>query len=278
MKEQNIYKFKQLVEVCLHTKNYAKLAATTLMLLKNTVVSQAHSLQIPLKTDGYIHEMMFQVNRVSRLKSGISPYKESMITRIKLIENLMKKGKGKIPLRYIKDAIALYFDLQQVTIPSANSIIEASSGTSSKGFFSHFNKSGIESPILQLITHELSSRERTLRSRVTARGDENAMIELQKLSQLKSSLTTSSSKKIQIKGSLSTDQRYHLFLAQSKAYPLLGVFFLLIILSLLILIQITLNLSLLSSLGIFFLMFGGGAAFSLYLYSLAKRKAVNYPW
>lgn len=277
MNKQEIFKFKQLVEVCLDTKNYTKLAATTLMLLRNRVILHAHSMQIPLKSDAYIHEVMFQVNRVVSLKSSISPYKESMVIRVKLIENLMKKGKGNIPLRYIKDAITLYFDLQQVKLPSSELSIDTSGSTFSRRFFSRLNKSGYESPIQNLIAHELSSREQSLRSRVDIGGDENAIMELQRISHLKASLTNNPNKKIQLNGPVSMDQRYLLFLAQSKAIPLLGIFFLLITLSLLELLQITLNLDLLTSLGTFFLMFSGGAMFNLYLYSLAKRKAVNIP-
>jgi hypothetical protein len=273
--DQKVFKFKQLIEACLETKNYIKLAATTLMLLRNTVISHTHSLQIPHKSDAYIHEIMLQVNRVLSLKSSVSMYKASMIARIKLIENLMKKGKGKIPLRFIKDATAIFFDLQQISIPSRETMIDASNRFSFKGFFSRFNNSENESPILQLITQELSSREQSLRSRANTGKDEIAMMELQKISRLKASLTSNISKKIQINGPISEDQRYILFLAQSKAYPLFGMFLLFLILSLLVLVQMTLNLALLAPLGTFFLMFGGGAALSLYLYSLAKRKEVN---
>jgi hypothetical protein len=278
MKEQMVFKFKQLVEACLETKNYTKLAATTLLLLRNTVISHARSLQIPIRSDAYIHEMMLQVNRVLSLKSSVSPYKESMIAKIKLIESLMKKGKGKIPLRFIKDAIALYFDLQQVSIPSGKLMVDPSSSLTSKGFFSRFNKSEHESPILQLITHELSSREQLLRSRADKGKDEVAIMELQRISRLKASLTDNKSKRIQVNGPISKDQRYLLFLAQSKTYPLFGIFFLLVTLSLLVLVQTTLNLALLAPLGTFFLMFGGGAALSFYLYSLAKSKVVSSLW
>ena len=278
MKEQMVFKFKQLVEACLETKNYTKLAATTLLLLRNTVISHARSLQIPIRSDAYIHEMMLQVNRVLSLKSSVSPYKESMIAKIKLIESLMKKGKGKIPLRFIKDAIALYFDLQQVSIPSGKLMVDPSSSLTSKGFFSRFNKSEHESTILQLITHELSSREQLLRSRADKGKDEVAIMELQRISRLKASLTDNKSKRIQVNGPISKDQRYLLFLAQSKTYPLFGIFFLLVTLSLLVLVQMTLNLALLAPLGTFFLMFGGGAALSFYLYSLAKSKVVSSLW
>jgi hypothetical protein len=275
--KQEIFKFKQLVEVCLDTKNYTKLAATTLMLLRSIVISHAYAFQIALKTDAYIYEMMIHLNRVLKLKSNISPYKEFIITRIKLIENLIKKGKGNIPLRYIKDAIILVFDLEQVILPSSEFAINTSSSMSSRKFFFGFNKSGNESPIQNLINHELSSRERSLRSRVESEGDENAIMELQRIADLKASLTNNTNKKVQINGLVSRDQRYLLFIAQSKSIPLLGIFFLLVTLSLLVLIQITLNFDLLAPLGPFFLIFAGGAALNIYLYSLAKRKAVNIP-
>lgn len=278
MKEEEISKFKQLVEVCLDTGNYTKLAATTLILLRNCVILHARAFQIPLRFDACIYDMMFQVNRVLSLKSNFSPYKESITTRVKLIENLMKKGKGNIPLRYIKDAIALYFDLQQVKFPSIDLTINTPSSTPSRRFFSRLNKSGYDSPIQNLIAHELSSREQSVRSRIDAGGDENAIMELQRITNLKASLTHNTNKKIQLNGSVSMDQRYLLFIAQSKAIPLLGIFFLLLTLSLLVLIQITLNFDLLASLGTFFLMFCGGAAFNLYFYSLAKKKAVTIPW
>jgi hypothetical protein len=277
MNGQQVSKFKQLIEACIHTKNYLKLAATTLMLIRNTVISQGISLHVPLKSEAYIHEMMLQINHLLNLRNDFSPYSEAMISQIKLIEKLMEKGKGMIPLRFIKEGIVLYFDLQQVSIPSLKSIGNVSRDTSSKGLFSRLNKSTYESPIHQLISHELSSREQSLRSRM-GEGDENAMSELQRISHLKASFDTNKSKKVQISGSLTQDQRYLIFLAQSKAYPLLGIFFLLTTLSFLVLVQITLNLELLSTLGMFFLMFGGGAALSLYLYSLTKRKAVYGSW
>jgi hypothetical protein len=278
VKDQKVFKFKKLVEVCLETKNYIKLSAATLILLRNTVISHAYSLQISLRSDAHIYEIMLQIDRVLSLKSIPSIYDESMITRIKLIENLMKKGKGNIPLRFIKDAASLYFDLQQVSIPTGKLMVDPSSTLSSKGFFSRFNKSEIETPILQLITHELSSREESLRSRANNGKNESAMMELKRISRLKASLTNNTSKRVRVNGPISKDQRYLLFITQSKAYPLYGMFFLLVTLSLLVLVQMTLNFALLAPLGTFFLMFAGGAGFSLYLYSLAKRKVVSSLW
>lgn len=275
--EQSL-KFKQLVEACLYTKNYSKIAKTAYMLLKNTIISQANSLRVSSKSHSFIYEVMLHVNRIIGLKLGIKPYTESVITRTKLIEKLMEKGKGEIPLRFIKDAISLYFDLQQLPLPSRDSVLDTSTAKSPKGFFSCFNTSENESPIHGLIVHELSSREQSLRFHINTGGDDNAMKELQKISHLKACFLSNENKKIQINDSLSTDQRFIIFLAQSKAYPLLGLFFLMLTLSSLVLIQIIVNLELLAPLGTFFLMFGGGAALTLYFYLLLKRKEEEILW
>lgn len=273
MTDEQAFKFKKLVEVCVETKNYKKIAAITLAMIKNEVNSHVVTLgSLPFSPDATIHEMMSQVNSILRAKFGITPYKESMIAQITLIENLMERGKGNIPVRFIKGAISLYYDVHQISLLPFNSAAERSPTKFSKGFFSRLNKPDDDSLIQQLIKDELSSRETVLRSKIESGSDENALKELQKISYLKGSLTTNGKSKIRLNDDyMNQDQRAVLFFAQSKAYPFLGIFFLLLFLSLLVLVQMTLNLELLPSLGMFFLMFAGGSAFSFYLYNLVKK-------
>lgn len=279
MIDEQAFKFKKLVEICVETKNYRKIAAITLAMIKNEVNSHLITLNLPLSSDASIHEMMSHVNTILREKFGIIPYKGSMITQLKLIENLMEKGKGIIPVRFIKDAISLYYDVRQISLLPFNSVTEHSPSKFSKGLISRFSQSNNESIIQKLISDELSSREKTLRSKIEVWKDENALKELQKISFLKESLTSDAKRKIRLNDrSVTQDQRYFLFFTQSKAYPFLGIFFLLAFLSILVLVQMTLNLGLLSSLGMFFLMFAGSSAFSLYLYGFIKKKVINNSW
>ena len=279
MSDQQALKFKKLVEVCLETKNYVKIAAITLAMIKNEVNSHAVTYDLSVNPDASIQEMMAHTNTILKVKFGISPYNESMITQIKLIENLMEKGKGNIPIRFIKDAIAIYFEMRQISLLPFKSVGNPASNIFSKRLFSRNNKSNDESLIQQLINNELSSRETVLRSRIESGRDDNALGELQKISILKESLTANKKKKIGLNdSSMTQDQRYFLFFAQSKAYPLLGMFFMLFFLSLLILTQMILNLELLAPLGSFFLMFAAASAISLYLYGLTKKKVITNPW
>lgn len=281
MNDPQALKFKKLVELCVETKNYKKIAAITLAMIASEARSHLIALNLPLSPKASIYEMMVHINTRLKVKHGIMPYKDSIITQIKLIEKLMERGKGNIPVKFIQDAIALYFDLHQISLLPFKSIVDDSPSMFSKekGLFSRFNQSkSNETLIQQLITDELSSRETLLRSRIEAGSDENALQELHKISCLKESLVNNKKKKIQINGLATQDQRYSLFFAQSKAYPLLGTFFLLTCLSVLVLTQMILNLELLTSLGTFFLMFAGASAFSLYLYFLVKKKVVQNPW
>ena len=280
MNDQQVVKFKKLIEVCLETENYKKIAVITLAMIANEIHSHLITLNLHLNSDASIHKMMLYVNNNLRLKFGITLYKEFMITQVKLIESLMEKGKGNIPVKFIQEAIAIYFDLLQISLLPFKSVADNSPGKypKEKRFFSRFNQSNNESIIQQLVKDELCSRETILRSRIETGKDENALKELHKISCLKESILNDKTKKIQLNDLTSKDQRYLLFFAQSKAYPLLGGFILLAFLSLLVLLQIILNLELLTSLGMFLLMFAGASAFSLYLYGLLKKKEVNTLW
>ena len=274
MKDQLLLKFQELVEICLESGNHSKISATTLVLLNNIITSHALSLHISTKPDAFIYERMLQINHVMSFKMGYFLYKEEMINQIKLIERLMEKGKGEIPKKFIKKAIRLYFQIQEVSIPQLESNFEnEAKKTFNKGIF-HFNKSREESPIQKLINYELSSRERTVRAQMDRGKKNEAILELQKIASLKASIMANNRKKMKLTTNLSDEQRYFWFQSQSKVYPLLGVFLLLTTFSLLILMQLVANLELLASLGTFFLLFSGSGIFSLYLYIKIKQKVV----
>lgn len=160
-------KFETLVKKCIMSGNHAKLSATTLQLISNQADVMGIKLGIgrrnPRKEE-FIHHFLERLNRYI-IHLGISLIPANLIKRVKIIETLFTKSRGNLPKTYLKDAIALYYDIQKIKIPELDRFTRALkrqdySSTNSFNLFSKKHRNGSSSMVRELFLNEIDKRER----------------------------------------------------------------------------------------------------------------------
>lgn len=229
-------KFKILVERCILSGNYAKLSATTLQLISNQADLMGIKLGIGRRNprkDEFIHHFLERINRyIIHLEIDLIP--DDMIKRSKVIETLFSKSKGNLPKTYLKDAIALYYDIQKIRIPEMNRFTRALrrkdySNTRSFNLFSRKPRYGSSSMVRELLLTDIEKRERELRHQLkNSKGMNEEVLETSlQLKRIRSALNNHNNRKIPIQGRLKDNPDYHASKKGSGWLLVVGIFILL---------------------------------------------------
>ncbi|MBY9003438.1 MAG: hypothetical protein KGD73_05665 [Candidatus Lokiarchaeota archaeon] len=212
-------KYETLVEKCIMTGNHSKLSATTLHLISNHADLMGIKLGIgrrnPRKEE-FIHYFLERINRYI-VHLGINLIPADMIKRVKIVETLFSKSKGNLPKTYLKDAIALYYDIRKIQIPEMDRFTRALrrhdySNTRSFNLFSKKPRNGPSSTMVRdLLMTEIEKRERELRYQFqNSKGMNEQVLETSlQLKNIKSALNYNDSRKIPIQGRLKDNANYH---------------------------------------------------------------------
>ena len=208
-------KYETLVEKCIMTGNHAKLSATTLHLISN----QADVIGIKLgigrrnpRKDEFIHHFLERLNRYI-IHLGINLIPAEMIKRIKIIETLFSKSRGNLPKTYLKDAIALYYDIRKIRIPEMDQFTRALrrqdySNTRSFNLFSRSPRNDSSSMVRDLLFDEIEKREREVFSQLQEGINEDVLETALQLKNIRSTLTRNDNRKIPIQGRLKDNPYY----------------------------------------------------------------------
>jgi len=208
-------KYETLVEKCIMTGNHAKLSATTLHLISN----QADVIGIKLgigrrnpRKDEFIHHFLERLNRYI-IHLGINLIPAEMIKRIKIIETLFSKSRGTLPKTYLKDAIALYYDIRKIRIPEMDQFTRALrrqdySNTRSFNLFSRSPRNDSSSMVRDLLFDEIEKREREVFSQLQEGINEDVLETALQLKNIRSTLTRNDNRKIPIQGRLKDNPYY----------------------------------------------------------------------
>ena len=208
-------KYETLVEKCIMTGNHAKLSATTLHLISN----QADVIGIKLgigrrnpRKDEFIHHFLERLNRYI-IHLGINLIPAEMIKRIKIIETLFSKSRGTLPKTYLKDAIALYYDIRKIRIPEMDQFTRALrrqdySNTRSFNLFSRSPRNDSSSMVRDLLFDEIEKREREVFSQLQEGLNEEVLETALQLKNIRSTLTRNDNRKIPIQGRLKDNPYY----------------------------------------------------------------------
>jgi len=208
-------KYETLVEKCIMTGNHAKLSATTLHLISN----QADVIGIKLgigrrnpRKDEFIHHFLERLNRYI-IHLGINLIPAEMIKRIKIIETLFSKSRGTLPKTYLKDAIALYYDIRKIRIPEMDQFTRALrrqdySNTRSFNLFSRRPRNDSSSMVRDLLFDEIEKREREVFSQLQEGLNEEVLETALQLKNIRSTLTRNDNRKIPIQGRLKDNPYY----------------------------------------------------------------------
>jgi hypothetical protein len=208
-------KYETLVEKCIMTGNHAKLSATTLHLISNQADVMGIKLGIGRRNprkDEFIHHFLERLNRYI-IHLGIYLIPAEMIKRIKIIETLFSKSRGNLPKTYLKDAIALYYDIRKIRIPEMDQFTRALrkqdySNTRSFNLFSRRPRNDSSSMVRDLLFDEIEKREREICSQLQKGVNEEVLETALQLKNIRSTLTRNDNRKIPIQGRLKDNPNY----------------------------------------------------------------------
>ncbi len=211
------HKFETLVEKCIMTGNHAKLSATTLHLISNQADVMGIKLGIGSRNpreDEFIHHFLERINRYI-VHLGIELIPDDIIMRIKMVEALFSKSRGNLPKTYLKDAIALYYDIQKIKIPEIDGFTrilrtQGNSDTKSFNMFSRRPQNASSSMVRDLLMDEIEKREREFQNQLknSKEINEEVLEASLQLKNIKSILNLKDYRKIPIQGRLKDNPEY----------------------------------------------------------------------
>jgi len=117
------FKLKRLIQACVQTRNYKKLAVVSLVLNSNLV----HEIGIKLgikpidKNAGNfdnISRYMKLINKTLERNFKVNLFREEHLDTIKKIEVQFFKKKAEIPYKLVKEAFAIYYELRKIEVPN----------------------------------------------------------------------------------------------------------------------------------------------------------------
>ena len=167
-------KLKQLIDLCLQTKNYKKLSVMALVLNNNIILKIGLKLAInPILKDSNdnISRHMTLINDLSHQNFKIFFFSQDDIVIINKIEKQFFEKKGKLSIDLIKKAFSIYYDLRKLDIPNVRESL--SSFESPLSNFKIFSKGsngrnhGSNGGINQLILQKINNEEFSLADQVT---------------------------------------------------------------------------------------------------------------
>ena len=214
------HKFKLLIKVCKETGNYKKLAVAIYILISNLIDEMGIKLGIRSREKekgenllDYLHI----INNVFQTNLKISIFNESLIIRIRKLENLFLRNKGNIPKNYIKEMVEIFYELRKINIPNVFDKFDWESLIPQKNMniFSFLssansNKKRNSNDIISLIMHNVSIQEKELRSQLSQKFDAQKFEEIIYLKKVKDTLQETNKKKIRIQGSLKENLSYQI--------------------------------------------------------------------
>lgn len=221
-------KYETLVEKCIMTGNHAKLSATTLQLISNHVDMMGIKLEIGKRNprkDEFIHHFLERINRYI-VHLGITLVPAEMIKRVKIIETLFSKSRGNLPKTYLKDAIALYYDIRKIKIPEMDRFTRTLrrqdySNTRSFNLFSRKPRNDSSSSMVRdLLFDEIEKREREIHYQLQKGMNEEVLETSLQLKNIRSALHRNDNRKIPVQGRLKDNPIY---LASKKGSGWLAV-------------------------------------------------------
>ena len=226
-------KLRSLIHACKASGNFKKLSVVGFILTSNMIDEISIKLGMRprrKKEQEKLFEYLYIVNEVFEKNLQITIFQPELIDSMKEVELLFMKGRGELPYEYIKQLIALYYELRKFEVPnlhkgmSGESLFENSSmGT--LNFFSRQSKSNKKNdnkfkPILQ---HTINQKERQIQAKLNKRLTQSDFEMAIQLRKIKKSLDKTGKQKIILQGSLKDSIIYEQSQSKLIGYLILGV-------------------------------------------------------
>ncbi|NVM43826.1 MAG: hypothetical protein HWN79_02825 [Candidatus Lokiarchaeota archaeon] len=225
MKEELLdLKLKRLIQLCIETQNYKKLAVVSFVLTSNTIDEIGIKLGMRPReknADEKIFEYMELVNKIFSLNFRIKIFRPEVIETLSQIELLFLKKEGDLGLDHIRDVFGIYYELRKLEVPNLqeninSDILDRNRSISlfsflSGGQNSRNKKEGAFNPIL---LHKFREEEKALQIQLEKEFDKETFEKILHLKTIRKNLEHRSKGKIVISGSLKDNISYR----QSKEH------------------------------------------------------------
>ncbi|MFX1448991.1 MAG: hypothetical protein ACFFCG_12825 [Promethearchaeota archaeon] len=218
MKEQLLdLKLKRLIQLCMETQNYKKLAVVCFILTSNTIdeIGIKLGMRPREKNSGEkIFEYMELVNKIFSLNFRIKVFKSEVIENLSQIELLFLKKEGDLGLEHIREVFDIYYELRKLEVPNLHENINSdildrnrsiSMFSALSGQNSRSKKDGAFNPIL---LHKFKEEEKALQIQLEKEFDKELFEKMLHLKTIRKNIEQRSKGKIIISGSLKDNISY----------------------------------------------------------------------
>lgn len=240
-------KLKTLIHACKASGNYKKLSVVGFILTSNMIDEISIKLGMRprhKKEQEKLFEYLYLVNEVFEKNLKISIFNSELIDSLKEVELLFLRSRGDLPYEYIRQLIALYYELRKFDIPNLHKGMTGEDlfGNSSMGtlnFFSRRSKSkkikdNKFKPILQ---HTITQKERQIQSKLNQKLTQSDLEVAIHLRKIKNSLDSKKNQKIILQGSLKDSIIYEQSQSKLVGYLLLGVILISVLFGVIVLVE-----------------------------------------
>jgi hypothetical protein len=209
-------KLKKLVELCLRTLNYKKLAVVVFTLISNRMDEIGVNLGIkPRNKDKgeKIYSYMSMINEILQINFNISLFEEEMIETIRRIEIIFLRKRGELSKPQIKSIFAYYYKLRQLEVPNVyqtidNEYLSQNPKLKLLSFLSGHKEDHHQDRIYPFIIQKIREEERQAETLLQSQFDPELFEKVLKLKSLRNSLERHKSGKIIVQRTLKDNINY----------------------------------------------------------------------
>ncbi len=217
MSEQlNDLKLRKLVELCLKTLNYKKIAVVGFTLISNRMDEIGVNLGMkPRNKDKgeKIYNYMMMINEILQMNFNFSLFKEEMIENIRRIEILFLRKRGELSKPHVKSIFSNYYELRQLEVPNVFQVINHQDLAQIPklklySFLSGKKEDKHQDGMYSLIQQKIIEEECQIKKQLQSQFDPESFEKMLQLKSLRNSLDRHKSGKITIQGTLKDNINY----------------------------------------------------------------------
>ncbi|MHA1488981.1 MAG: hypothetical protein ACTSRI_04930 [Promethearchaeota archaeon] len=286
-------KLKRLIQTCVQTRNYKKLAVVSLVLNSNLVHEIGIRLGIkPIEknTSNFdnISQYMKLINKTMNHNFKVTLFKEEHLDTIKKIEVQFFKKKAEIPYRLVKEAFVIYYELRKIEVPNVYESLDLKSHPNpiinEMGLYSFFSQGATKKSndfsnnFNQLILQKIKKKEILLQEQLQEQFNSKNFEDIMYLKRFKNSLsssgkgkgTTFAIKNIKLKDNI----EYQMEVERLVIYALMGACVLFFSIGVILIAETIFFSQLTLVLSPLLILFFGSAVFIILILNYFKKGAV----
>ena len=226
-------KLKTLINACKASGNFKKLSVVGFILTSNIVDEISIKLGMRprhKKEQEKLFEYLYLVNEVFEKNLKISIFSSELIESLKEVELLFLKTRGELPYEYIRQLIALYYELRKFDVPNLHKGMTGedffeNSSMGTLNFFTRGSKSKKlqENKFKPILKHTINQKEKQIQNKLNRKVTQSDLEMAIHLRKIKNSLDNKHKQKIVLNGSLKDSIMYEQSQSKILGYLLLGV-------------------------------------------------------